>query len=1092
MTSTKRHNKVPEASKPGLTWVGNHEVPFYPDGAASDKEREGEAGMTISSCPRFWHALVMRSLPTTPFNGRRLPSASLAKACVMAIALSSVPSLIPTAAAAPATRASGSGSKTASATPPSISTTSPLPSAVTGSAYSQTVSATGTTPITWSVTGGSLPAGLTLTSSTGVISGKATTAGAYSFTVAATNAAGSNSKAASLSVNTAPSISTTSPLPAAVTGSSYSQTLTATGTSPITWSVTSGKLPAGLTLASLTGAITGKPTTAGASSFTVEATNAAGSNSKAVSLTVSAAVVSVALTPASGTLTAAQNEQFTATVGGSSKTSVTWSLSPAVGSISTAGLYTAPSLIASSQTVTVKATSVADTTKSATATLTLTPVSISMTPAAVSLLPSQNQTFSTVVAGSSNTGVTWSISPAVGSLASSATTAVYVAPSSAPTTQSVTITATSVADPSKTATAIITIMQAVSVSLTPSTTSLAPAGSQQFAAAVSGSTNTAVTWTVSPATGTISAAGLYTAPSTIPGPQTVTVTAQSVADPTKSASAAINLSPPAGSFSYYVDSVNGSDSNPGTLAQPWQTIAKVNSANLTPGQSVAFARGGLWRETLTPGQAGTAANPITFGAYGTGALPQILGSVSASSASNWVATSAATIWYTTVSSTPNVVWRDGSALTLVSSTALLTSTSQYYFDSSTMQVYVYTSGSNPVAGGHVFEIPQRDNCIYGGYAVNYITINGLACSYSNLDGFAVSTNANYWIIANSSVSETYHSGIASANNSNTTISNNVISHTGFDATGVQTITYYGSGIALLSSANAIIDHNTVSQTGTSGILQYGHLSSNATIEYNEVYDVGTQGLHAYGLQIYGDSETVAMSGSLISYNYVHDCPHANVYILELVDSVTLYGNVLVNAFNSGGYQQDYLDNVVVTYSVTNFAMYNNTLYQPVANLGSNTSNLRVPQGAYINGATIENNVFYNGNTGAGGFTLMINSPQATAPTLDYNLHYISQSGNLFMINGQDDGWTGRPSGVETHGVNADPLFKNAASSDFSLPASSPAVGVALSLGAAYTSGLAAESTWTSNIETVGRAAWDIGAYVFSATGTASVAHPAVQ
>src|ERR1019366_3640978 len=129
----------------------------------------------------------------------------------------------------------------------------------------------------------------------------------------------------------------------------------------------------------------------------------------------------------------------------------------------------------------------------------------------------------------SNTAVTWSINPALGGLASSATTAVYVAPSTAPTTQNVIITATSMADPSKTVTAVIILLQAVTISLSPSTVSLAPSGTQQFTPTVLGTSNTGVTWSINPSVGTISSVGLYTAPSSIPTSQTVTVMARSVA-----------------------------------------------------------------------------------------------------------------------------------------------------------------------------------------------------------------------------------------------------------------------------------------------------------------------------------------------------------------------------------------------------------------------------------------------------------------------------------------------------------------------------------------------------------------------------------
>src|SRR5262249_24301926 len=70
----------------------------------------------------------------------------------------------------------------------SISTTS-LPAPVVGQAYSQTVTTSGGTPaITFAVSAGALPAGLALTSSTGIISGNPTTAGAYNFTIKATDA----------------------------------------------------------------------------------------------------------------------------------------------------------------------------------------------------------------------------------------------------------------------------------------------------------------------------------------------------------------------------------------------------------------------------------------------------------------------------------------------------------------------------------------------------------------------------------------------------------------------------------------------------------------------------------------------------------------------------------------------------------------------------------------------------------------------------------------------------------------------------------------------------------------------------------------
>jgi len=87
-------------------------------------------------------------------------------------------------------------------------------------------------------------------------------------------------------VGTAPAITTTA-LPGGTVGTAYSQPLTATGDTPITWSIDSGSLPNGLTL-SAAGVISGTPTTANTFNFTVKAANAAGSGTKALSIVIAA------------------------------------------------------------------------------------------------------------------------------------------------------------------------------------------------------------------------------------------------------------------------------------------------------------------------------------------------------------------------------------------------------------------------------------------------------------------------------------------------------------------------------------------------------------------------------------------------------------------------------------------------------------------------------------------------------------------------------------------------------------------------------------------------------------------------------------
>lgn len=91
----------------------------------------------------------------------------------------------------------------------------------------------------------------------------------------------------------APSITTPSALPAALVASPYSQTLAASGGTPITWAMTGGALPGGLSLNSSTGVLSGTPTAAGMFAFTVQASNSAGSSSLQLSLAVTAPVVGI-------------------------------------------------------------------------------------------------------------------------------------------------------------------------------------------------------------------------------------------------------------------------------------------------------------------------------------------------------------------------------------------------------------------------------------------------------------------------------------------------------------------------------------------------------------------------------------------------------------------------------------------------------------------------------------------------------------------------------------------------------------------------------------------------------------------------------
>ncbi|MGB6872797.1 MAG: putative Ig domain-containing protein [Dehalococcoidia bacterium] len=241
--------------------------------------------------------------------------------------------------------------------PPLEITTTSLPDAKVGDAYSATLTATGgKTPRTWVATG--LPAGLTC-STAGVISGTPTAFGDLSVTVTVTDSfstPNTDSKILALKVYAALEITTTSPLPEAKVGDPYSATLTATGgKTPHTWGATG--LPAGLTCSTAV-VISGTPTASGDFSVTVTATDSFSPPNivnKVLSLKVYAALEITTTSLPNIKIGYAYSTTLVATGG---KTPHTWGATglPAGLTCSTAGVISGNSTVSGNFSVTVTVT----------------------------------------------------------------------------------------------------------------------------------------------------------------------------------------------------------------------------------------------------------------------------------------------------------------------------------------------------------------------------------------------------------------------------------------------------------------------------------------------------------------------------------------------------------------------------------------------------------------------------------------------------------------------------------------------------------------------------------------------------------------
>ncbi len=397
------------------------------------------------------------------------------------------------------------------------------PTVVSGAtqAFTATVTPITNTAVTWSITGvGSINAG------SGLYTAPATPpATQQSVTVTATSvAAPTRTGTATVTVPVLTISVTPTPVnvPVGLT-QQFTATVAGSTNTAVTWSVFSG---GGSVNAS------GLYTAPGATgSAVVRATSVADVTKFAdAAVTIVVLPVSVSISPTTATVDTNATKQFTATVANSANTAVTWTVQSGGGSVNASGLYTAPG---APGLAVVRATSVADNTKFADATVTIqNPITISISPTTAYVQPNGSATFTgTVSMGQSLYSV---VEGAAGGTIT--TGGVYTAPA---TPGDYHVKATAQADPTKTATALVHVLPLV-VIVSPNAQTLQTSTTQQFTATVTAGFGQALTWSVTEGVsgGSVDGTGLYTAPAT---PGTYHVQAASFVDPTKFDTATVTV-----------------------------------------------------------------------------------------------------------------------------------------------------------------------------------------------------------------------------------------------------------------------------------------------------------------------------------------------------------------------------------------------------------------------------------------------------------------------------------------------------------------------------------------------------------------------
>jgi uncharacterized protein YjdB/C1A family cysteine protease len=276
-----------------------------------------------------------------------------------------------------------------------------------------------------------------------------------------------------------------------------------------------------------------------AGTATITATTQDGGKSATCDVTVNEVPVSgVTLNKTSTALSVGDSETLVANVqppSATNKNFIWTSDNMSIATVSTNGLVSAIAV----GTATITATSQADNDKSASCVVTVNPaIVVSVSPKTVFLQPNGTQTFTATVTGSPNTAVTWSVPAGQGTI--TPTGGFYTAPS---TLGTYTVRATSQADTNKSDSATVTVIPA-SIMLINIPKALFVNDTAQLQADAYGLTNPAVTWSVPPGQGTITQAGLYTAPATISASnEKAVITATSVQMPDISDQAWILIRP---------------------------------------------------------------------------------------------------------------------------------------------------------------------------------------------------------------------------------------------------------------------------------------------------------------------------------------------------------------------------------------------------------------------------------------------------------------------------------------------------------------------------------------------------------------------
>lgn len=593
------------------------------------------------------------------------------------------------------------------------------------------------------------------------------------------------------------------------------------------------------------------------------------------------------------------------------------------------------------------------------------------------------------------------------------------------------------------------------------------------------------------------------------------------------------VSPLARSITYYVDSQNGSDSNDGTTANSaWRSLAKVNSAKFSPGDSLLLHRGSVWREQLNFPSSGSSGAPIIIDAYGEGKLPLISGTDPVPS-SSWTQGSSPQIWQAQITTQPNIVLFDGAKGHKKNSSAELAAPLDWFWNSAMLYVFspqnpssAYTkagieAGARPIGlnlTGKSY-ITVRNIAINGANAIPYgegagiwaITVHLEGPTPGNLnishvtvfggagDGIHIE-NAENCVVDSNLVRDNEGAGIK-LNHSNEkfpvtsgSITNNEVHNNSFN--GIFVV-----GCPRNETCRSVLHRNGLVVTGlkitgnrvyNNGAGIYLHETNNSLVANNVAYDNTDTSRR-------GEGYCVGISGSSSNIIEKNECYRARLSSIELSidtgrppfgssDNIIRY-NVVHDDGNHGIFTNyvpsqnnkiiynliyNHPQGACIMANYMGHEIYNNTCY-----------NNRIGIHLYISATTqqtgnihVKNNLFIRD---ANSHVLI--GPGVQGPLDFANNLYFPDGPSAFDMKGSATNFAGwrSNSGQDATSIIADPMLSptgSDAAPNFAIRPGSPAVGGGANLGSQYNLALAPSLTWPNQVKLLPQDNnhWDIGAF----------------